>query len=359
MLDVATAPSEVGKIAADWPIRNQHWTAEIIKGKQARSPRKRNPEPLILSGFGISLKVDRGSLLVRNGFTHHPQTNEALRFFPGDLDNPDRIIVLDGSGSLSFDVLSWLSEQNVSLIRINWKGEAVCVAAGSGYAADQQKIDWQRSTRADTHARLKFASGQVEQKLLASLETLRSVLPETSTRQTAIDRAEEGIAEIRADTHDIPRLRGIEGRCAKPYFAAWSGLEMRWAGEKRLPVPPAWRTYRNRSTTLSGVKARNWKASHPINAMLNYAYGTLESLLRIRTLSEGYDPRLGIYHHGDQGSPAYVFDLMEPYRPKIDRAVLEFALSETFSVADFVLRSDGVCRLSPALAARIVQLVSI
>lgn len=37
------------------------------------------------------------------------------------------------SGNLSFDALSWLSEQNVPLIRINWRGEVV-IAVGIGNA---------------------------------------------------------------------------------------------------------------------------------------------------------------------------------------------------------------------------------
>lgn len=347
------------KAALDWPDRCQHWAEAVNDAAKVRTPRQRNPEPLILSGFGILLKVDRGALLVCNGFTHHPQTNEPLRFFPGDLDNPDRIIVLDGSGSLSFDVLSWLAEQGISLIRINWKGEAVCVAAGSGYAADQKKIDWQRRTRADENARLEFASDLVTRKFQACLATLKDVLPDTPKRQAAISSLGEGLDEISRNAHDIAGLRGIEGRFANRYFSAWSGIEMQWASEKRHPVPTAWRTYQQRSSILSGKKAKNWKAAHPINAMLNYAYGTLESQLRIKALSEGYDPGLGIYHHCKKGSPAYVFDLMEPYRPVIDRAVLTFALSERFSAADFIMRKDGVCRLAPPLAARVVQIVSI
>ena len=34
-----------------------------------------------------------------------------IRFFRGDLSLPSRIILLDGSGTISFDVLSWLAEQ--------------------------------------------------------------------------------------------------------------------------------------------------------------------------------------------------------------------------------------------------------
>jgi CRISP-associated protein Cas1 len=62
-------------------------------------------------------------------------------------------------------------------------------------------------------------------------------------------------------------------------------------------------------------------------------------------------------HHGYHGSPALVFDLMEPNRPKVDAAVLAVALAETFSAADFLMRSDGVVRMAPQLARRVCQLV--
>jgi hypothetical protein len=42
--------------------------------------------------------------------------------------------------------------------------------------------------------------------------------------------------------------------------------------------------------------------------------------------------------------------MMEPLRPVIDGAVLEFAVGQMFSTKDFVVRSDGACRLSPQLA---------
>lgn len=81
----------------------------------------------------MSLRVHHGALVVRNGFTHYRQQVEEHRFFRGDRNLPSRIIVLDGSGNLSFDALSWLSEQNVPLIRINWRGEVV-IAVGIGNA---------------------------------------------------------------------------------------------------------------------------------------------------------------------------------------------------------------------------------
>jgi CRISPR/Cas system-associated endonuclease Cas1 len=63
-------------------------------------------------------------------------------------------------------------------------------------------------------------------------------------------------------------------------------------------------------------------------------------------------------HHDRPDALAFVYDLMEPARPTFDRAVLNFIDRNVFSGADFVLRSDGVCRLGPQLARTLCQVVS-
>ena len=78
---------------------------------------------------------------------------------------------------------------------------------------------------------------------------------------------------------------------------------------------------------------------HLVNAILNYAYAALESEIRIKAISDGYDPTIGIMHEGSDGSSKFIFDLMEPERPKIDRAVLDFVKGHVFDPADFVIRS--------------------
>jgi hypothetical protein len=39
-------------------------------------------------------------------------------------------------------------------------------------------------------------------------------------------------------------------------------------------------------------------------------------------------------HEGDDGSSQFIFDLMEPERPKIDRAVLDFVKGHVFAPAE-------------------------
>lgn len=65
---------------------------------------------------------------------------------------------------------------------------------------------------------------------------------------------------------------------------------------------------------------------------------------------------LGIMHYDRDGAPAFVFNLMEPERPKVDRAVLSFLKSEALHPADFMIREDGVVRLNPELARTVLQL---
>jgi CRISP-associated protein Cas1 len=49
---------------------------------------------------------------------------------------------------------------------------------------------------------------------------------------------------------------------------------------------------------------------------------------------------------------------MEPERPRVDRAVLDFVKSHVFDPADFVILSDGVCRLNPEMARCIAQVIA-
>ncbi len=63
-------------------------------------------------------------------------------------------------------------------------------------------------------------------------------------------------------------------------------------------------------------------------------------------------------HEGSDGSSKFIFDLMEPEWPKIDRAVLDFVKGPVFDPADFVIRADGGCRLNPEMARLVVARVS-
>src|ERR1700742_3174808 len=116
-----------------WAERSEHW--RNYRPSTRGAPKKfRNREPLILCGHGVRIRVDHRTLLIRNGFTHYPQQREEIRLFPGDANMPDRIVVIDGSGNLTLDALSWMSEQSVEFVRLDWRGEISSIAGKSGYS---------------------------------------------------------------------------------------------------------------------------------------------------------------------------------------------------------------------------------
>jgi CRISPR-associated endonuclease Cas1 len=346
------------EIADEWAIRSEFWNSEIGSSKPKRRKRERNSTPLILCGHGVSLRIEHGALVIRDGFTHYPQERACHRYFRGDLALPPRILLLDGSGTLSFDVLSWLAEQRVALARITWNGEIAIAGGGFGYAADPAKIEWQRDTRTDPGKRLAFAGDLIRRKLTAGIATLETHFA-SPVRDAAIAKAKAGIDQLaKAAFADLNGIFAIEGECAVAYFNAWRSLALRWTGTQRRPIPVEWHSFTSRSSLLSGKVPKNRAASHPVNAILNYAYTVRQSRLQVDVVSSGYDPTLGIMHNQHQGSAAYILDLIEPERPRVDAAVLALIQSRSFCGADFVIRPDGVCRLSPQLARTIAALVA-
>ena len=345
--------------ADDWAERSEHWITETSAILPKRRLRQRNPAPLILCGHGVSMRIENGSLVIRDGFTHYPQQQAQYRHFPRDLDLPTRILVLDGSGTLSFDVLSWLAEQGVALARVKWTGEIATVASGTGYAADREKIAWQNETRGDNAKRLAFAADLIGQKVTASIATLEKHIPVSRLQAIAIDKAHAGFDRLTTETFDdMNAIFAIEGECASAYFAAWHGMPIAWTGTARRPVPDGWLTYSGRSSFAAGVKPENRSASHPVNSMLNYAYAAKVAQMQIQAIADGYDPSFGIMHNGRRGKPALILDLIEPQRPVVDAVVLKLVRERCFAAADFILRTDGVCRLSPQLARMIATQVS-
>lgn len=342
----------------EWASRSTHWTAELAASQKPRRRRERNTTPLILCGHGVSLRVEGGSLVVRDGFTHYPQTRATHRFFPGDLSLPPRIILIDGSGTISFDVLTWLANQQVALIRLDWSGDVASVLAGTGYAADRAKVRWQEETRDDPVRQATFSVDLIRRKLEGSLAALETSAPASSARDAAMEHTRQSLDRLKVSPpQTLKAVLGLEADAAARYFAAWHGAPVRWRATSRHPIPDAWRAIGPRSSGRKGTQATKQRATHPVNAMLNYAYAVLQAQTHQRMVAEGYDPTIGVMHGAYRGKPGFVLDMMEPDRPKIDATILTFVMNETFSGGDFILRSDGICRLNPQLARIVTSLV--
>ena len=59
------------------------------------------------------------------------------------------------------------------------------------------------------------------------------------------------------------------------------------------------------------------------NALLNYGYAILRAVIARALVGSGMLPTLGIHHHNRYNAYCLADDIMEPYRPYVDRLVVE------------------------------------
>ena len=245
-----------------------------------------------------------------------------------------------------------LSPERLGDLEGAWRGNVTTVLSNN-YGPDHKLVH--RQLLAQSRA-LPIAISLIVQKLRNSITTLQT-LPATERVQTAVGKISADAKElIRTPPKSLKALRGIEGGSAFQYFSAWRQLPIKWKGLGRRPIPNDWNSVGPR-TSANNIKGYNRDASHPLNAILNYAYAVLESHVRIEIISQGYDPTIGYLHAFEKYREALVFDLMEPLRPVVDLAVLGFAQSRTFERPDFTIRSDGVCRVNSDMARHVVSLL--
>lgn len=120
------------------------------------------------------------------------------------------------------------------------------------------------------------------------------------------------IREIENSQERMKRLRGtvdsrrqdvlsLEGKAARAYFEAISSImpeRYRFSGRSRNP------------------------AKDEFNALLNYGYGILYSLVEKGCIIAGLDPYLGFLHSDSYNKKSLVFDIIEMFRIYVDETVV-------------------------------------
>lgn len=116
-------------------------------------------------------------------------------------------------------------------------------------------------------------------------------------------------------------LMGIEGAMARLYWqevAACLPPELTFARRSRRPATDAF------------------------NAALNYLYGMLYSVVTSATFAAGLDPYLGFLHADQYQKPTLVFDMIEPFRPWVDRLLLEMCWQKAWTPALSEAKDGGI-----------------
>lgn len=140
---------------------------------------------------------------------------------------------------------------------------------------------------------------------------------------TAIKRNQHGFDPFRDKLLDECRqqIMGVEGNIARLYWQAVGNS-----------IPPKYR-FQTRSRR---------PAKDHFNATINYLYGMLYSVVEGALFAAGLDPHLGFLHADEYNKPTLSFDLIEPFRPWLDRLLIEQCFEKKIQDTYFTKNQYGL-----------------
>jgi len=310
---------------------------------------ERGLNPLLLIGFGSNLSVKDRSLLIREGrfsplsFARYSNGEfrepKLLKFRPRQLPC-DSIIVEGHSGMITFEAINWLMHHNTPVFMLDYDGSLIsAIVPPQPIRGDLRRA--QVEAHLDSEKRVAIARSFIEAKLERSHQLLSWLGESHDVERESRFFALEAHAMVHAKTVD--EVRSIEARAAEIYWRAFQR------------AVPARLEFKGRS---SRARNRQYNASDPVNALLNYGYAFLQSSVRRAINTTGLDASLGYLHEDQPATTPLVYDFQEPYRWLVDYVVLRMVLSRVFSWDDFYFTgNDYRLRIKPPLLDRYADLL--
>lgn len=292
-------------------------------------------------GYGSSLRVERGHLVIEDGIGLHRRYGR----FPRVGHGLKRLVSIGSDGVISLAALRWLADQNTSFVMLERDGR-VLTTTGPVRSSDARL----RRAQAIAHhsgIALRIAKELITQKLIGQEQLVRKHFANGSAGD-AIATARNGL--ISASSSE--EIRMCEAQGALAYWSAWRELPITFPRSDLQRVPNHWQRFGSR---LSPLTKSPRLAVNPPNAMLNYLYALLESESRLALATLGLDPGLGVLHNDLRNRDSLACDLMEPIRAKVDFYLLQRLRSGPLHREWFFEQGDGNCRLMSPLAAQLSE----
>jgi CRISPR-associated protein Cas1 len=241
------------------------------------------------------------------------------------------IVFLGEGGNITLNAIKWCEAQGVAICVLGWHGNLISIT--TPHAISDVTI-----------RRAQFAANR--------LTVAQAILKRKLQTQVAIGKF--SAANLRATLPNIKAARSvdeltmIEARAALEYWKNWSfSLKHR-----KRNWPSRWTLFTYRTSLLSGGRRH---ATHPVNAILNYAYSVAAAQITRALIAAGFDSAAGFLHADANGRHSLTYDALELLRADIDARVLPWVAAHTWKSSDFPVTPQGVVRLQPTLAALVVQ----
>jgi CRISPR-associated protein Cas1 len=293
--------------------------------------------PLILSGYGTSLRVSGHVLEVSNAGEGRRETFAAhqLPF--------DSVVVEGNSGTISFEAARFLAIHDIPVTFLRWDGSVLSTLFPRGPVAGELRLA-QFAAHNDGRKRFDMARAILEVKLSKSVELLRFL----SRFYPCDPKPVEAEANKGPTERTIGGLMGWEGRTAVSYRVDFSKIINRLWPESGF-------------VTRKG-KGKSWaqSATDPVNALLNFGYSLLEGRVRHAVNSVGLEPSVGFLHETAASKIPLIYDLQEPFRWIVDLSVVEVLAGRQLDYkADFLTTENFHVRLRPRAISLLTERLSV
>ncbi len=178
------------------------------------------------------------------------------------------------------------------------------------------------NNRADLRFPLKTASDTLEKVIsrINNLSVSEGIPDETRLTKDAENtlpfkgRDRVGMGFSSGMNKMIDTIRGYEGGASAVYFSAYTKL---------FPE------------SLNFTKRTRRPPEDPVNALLSLCYTLLHYEMVRETEVIGLDPTIGFYHQFEYGRESLACDLVEVFRPEVDRFVWKIFRERIFAERDF------------------------
>ena len=306
--------------------------------------------PLLITGFGTSINVDKRKLIITNRLKE-----TRLEFYPHKISH-DGIIIDGHTGNITFEAMRWLMKHNVNLTLLNWNGQLLANVLPEQPKSGKLRVK-QYQKYLDCNNRFEIALNIVQAKVEQSLNLLEQLskfyesVDFTKIRKSA-EKEDLFLLNIMKSSEkqdiskSIKQLMAYEGRIAGIYLENLtkifnqSNSEFNFTGRK------------NKSNS------RNYNASDEINALLNYGYAILESEIRKSINAIGLDYSIGFLHEINQSRTPLVYDIQELFRGLIDISVIQLLEEKKIKKLDFIITENYHTRLGEDVVKLLIEKIN-
>ena len=209
-------------------------------------------------------------------------------------------IVISNQAMLSTQAIVLALEHNIDIIFLDKFGDPLgrvwFSKMGSTALIRRKQLE-----AAEMPHGLELVFQMIRQKMENQAHFLKKLMHARPGKESRFDSAittiEQSLSSLTFSAEDIEgvrnRIMGLEGTAGRAYFQCISNIlpeKYQFSGRSRRP------------------------AKDPFNAVLNYCYGILYSLVEKACILSGLDPYVGFLHTDNYNKKSLVFDFIEPFR---------------------------------------------